>query len=753
MFFFKIYLLLLFHAALSNKVWHVYVDFELSKVIELQYSMTNMISAIIQTSGISCPYITQDTAQTISFPCAFLQSVIPVTDDAQPDHAWTVTCPQVLWIELNIITLDLPLSGPQCTDGYVAFLNLLGEPPDVKYCGRKPREILYAQSRLTITIHIQRLRSEVMIDLKYQYTTKQLRIIHQRMPYSIMYSKYFDAEIKSILLMEIPYHSLGMTGTVKYHVMCIPDEVQEFLLKVTIDAEKCNYIVYDGPGIDSPQIGNSSTLGMTYSVLTDHPMFFEYWGSMELCQFVTVQYIEFKKHVGDVQTFYSYTILQGFENNEPIQCSNASYRLINGHGEFHVQSSEEHNVWCPILFHNEYDLWNFALEMDFYGPNILFQDAGRSTCQFGGVYFHRNENARAICEPLSLQRDNYYTYGITAIYIRFYTGYSSGRVKLKILKTPFPYSSLNKYMGMECYIGSCAGSNMQIWHSNSIGYNVDGSIHEETKYIFHDIYPEKYKYFIDEPLNGKHFHIHISAGKEDGTVMLGLVHFVLFLQCSGHSICSTQCVIGFSTFSPNFTQSTYIYEQSVAIDEHIEYTRLIDVSIDVSDLDDVELKIILEKVQHCDDNVPDVHAQQLAFDECDFITLKNTVGYATFFTQILQGLTIGLDPACPVKECVDINVKATPLCACSPPFEWKNTALEHVPIIVNTSYAITSLTWTQSAQCSADFHSVQHLCDIWMQVDVRRLVLTNILVLVVKYDDYLTVPVTANTDQLYGYKM
>ena len=150
-----------------------------------------------------------------------------------------------------------------------------------------------------------------------------------------------------------------------------------------------------------------------------------------------------------------------------------------------------------------------------------------------------------------------------------------------------------------------------------------------------------------------------------------------------------------------------------------------------------------------------MYAQHIPYDGCDFITVKNTLGYAHFLTQFMQGFTISLDPECPMKECIDLNVKLTPLCTCAGQLEWKKIALEHVPIIMNTNHysAIASLTWTQSAQCSADYQSVQHLCDIWIQVDFHKDTgVTDLLLSMMHYYNHLTVPISENTYQMYVYK-
>ena len=761
MFLVRILFLLLPHAAFSNNTWHVYVDFEVFKVTELQRDATNMISAILQTedADISCPRITQaaqtthNTAdkKTFNSPCAYLESAASVTYDPLSDYIWTIACPDVLWIELSVIRLELPLSGPKCTEGHVAFQNLIGEPQDVMYCGRKPRQILYASPKLTIIQHIQRLRSELRMNLEYQYISKQFWTHHQRMPYILGgYTDTHHDEIPHVLLVTIPYHRLGMTGIVQYQILCIPNNLHKDKLRVVIHAGECNYAVHDGPGINSPFIGNSSTLGTLYSVQSAHPMYIEFWGSMEVCQPVKLEYL----HLRSLPSFYTDIILQG-EYNEPIQCSNASYRLVDAFAEFHVQSSEKRNVWCRLYnkFHrfNHINHWNYILEMEFNGPNNLFQDIGNS-CQFGGVYFHAREHSQAFCETLSIKHNNYNTRSITTIYIRFYTGYSAGSVMFRVFKTAVAPRSFNFDNGW-CTTADCAGNNIHVWDENYVEFSEDGSVAEKTKYLFFDAYPKQFNYLIKEPLDRKYLHVHITAGNADGTIMLGLVHFVVSLQCSVHTVCATQCVIGTSILSTNFAREEYIYEGSVAIDEHVGDARMISLSINISNVDEVQLRVLFEKVQFCDHNSPDQYARQLAYNDCDFIKVKNGLGYANLVTQPMQTLTIRLDPACPVKKCIDFNVKATPLCACSAPFEWKNTALEHVPITVNTSFAYTSLSWAQSPQCSADFHSEQHLCDIWINVDVRALIMDGIMKEMVNHNDYFTVPLSSNTHQLYLYKM
>ena len=290
---------------------------------------------------------------------------------------------------------------------------------------------------------------------------------------------------------------------------------------------------------------------MIYLIETPEPIYVELWGATDLCHPVKIDY----QVVATLGSFHSYIILHD-DINEPINCSNSTYRLIDAYAEFDVESSAEHNVWCGISMRFDYQLkWKFMLEIEFDAPNNLFRDIRGSSCQFGGVYAieYERSRSRAFCESLLLH-DNYYTRHIKIIYIRFYSGYSSGRVKLKIFKSEVAPMTFN-WDGL-CEI-TCAGNNIHIWNEESLTLDPDGSVRKNDKHLFFDTYPKQYTYWITEPFIVDKLHVYVIAGKEDGGTMLGLVHFVLFLQCSKRSICTTKCIIGSSLFASNFTQDIY----------------------------------------------------------------------------------------------------------------------------------------------------------------------------------------------------
>ena len=759
MLFVKILFLLLFNGLLSDNLWHIYVDLNLHEVIDTEQHNSNLLSALKQSShaDICFPDISKGmrAVSRINSPCGVLESFVPATYEALPDHMWIITCPRVLWIELTVITLDVPLSGPQCMDGYVAFLNLIGEPPDVKYCGRRPQEVLYASSKLTIVQHIMLLRSELRQTLEYQFISKQSYKINYRLPYILntdctLYDYACDVDLwrsPAFQLPDIHYHWVMNTGIMRYHILCMPKSITNQALRVILHASQCHYAVYNGPGVNSPVMANSSTHGPDYSMEITHLTYIQFQGSDVSCHNVSIEYQE-----NYDQFLYSNNMLDG--TDEAITCSNAMYTLEEGDHEFHVHSSDEHNAWCSLSFKSTFTSWTFALDMEFHGPNNYLQAAGNDSCQFGGVYLKhqvRPEYSHSFCGSLSLQPYTLRTTKRHNINIIFYTGYSSGKVRLTIVKATILPSMLN-WNQRECHSSGCERNQVHIWERNYIIFDKDGSIKEDTGYIIYDTYPFWHPYFIGQSLKANNLHAHITAGRSDGTKMLGLVHFTVSLECLGNSKCTTEFIIRTGIHQLNMTSQVNQYNGSTDMDKHVVYARFISMSMNASHVDAVKLRVVFEKTQHCDYSSLSQYPRQLQYKDCDFIQLKYTLGHANFLTQANQNLVIELNPACPQKECINLNVRLTPTCYCSElhSYEWKHTALQYVPVkVFSSGNAAVSLSWTQSSQCSAHDELFQRLCDIWFQVETPKLHYDERFRTLVNRVDFLSVRVLPHIEQLY----
>ena len=399
-------------------------------------------------------------------------------------------------------------------------------------------------------------------------------------------------------------------------------------------------------------------------------------------------------------------------------------------------------------------------EIDFSGPNNLLLEDGNISCQFGGVYFMITSRRKALselsvsfCETIFLQSDRLNTHYTDDIYIRFYAGYSSGSVKIKIRKFDFDPLSLNLNKRI-CVANMCAGSDVHVWKENRYNMAQDGDILDKTKYVFFDTVPIWHPYFVEEPLYVPHVQVHITAGGRDHSVMMGLVHFVLSLQCAEDSTCHTEYNISAGMLQENVTSETYQHVGSVHIDKLVVYARLISVSVSVLNVNVIQLKVLFEELQHCNYNAPNKYAQQIRNNGCSIIKVKQSLGNAHFLPQLSQDFSIGLDPACPVKECISINVKLAPsVSTLYGQYEWKGTVLEYIPVKLG-SYGAVSLAWTYSTQCPIDYQFTHHVCDIWVTVEAQRyLDYYHKYQFVLIGPEYLSVTFLPLHDQLHFYRM
>ena len=386
---------------------------------------TNMISDFKQIlhADIHCPYLTKKTSN-INFPCAMLESIIPATYDAQPDRLWTITCPNILWINVRIITLELPLSGPNCTHGYVAFLRLFGEPPHVKYCGRRPQETLYASPKLTILQVITLLRSNFNMQLHYQFIARQAFTIAQRLPsrlndYILCLNEYLPCTnittTKQLAL--LPHHMMYNYGIIKYRIFFTqPLTLQQ--VSLLLRSHDCDYVVHNGPGIRSPLVASSSTHGSTYLITSVQKVYIEFWGRIENCHNATI--------TSDFGTSLPQQPLN--KTSEAALCSNELYEISSsGPYELHIRSSDNNNTWCRISIVNlindmQDQTWTLSFHMVYSGPTVYLQGNGAEACQYGGIVLNsytKEHRKYAFCESMSLLPDTLNLKHIKSIHIDF----------------------------------------------------------------------------------------------------------------------------------------------------------------------------------------------------------------------------------------------------------------------------------------------------------------------------------------------
>ena len=247
----------------------------------------------------------------------------------------------------------------------------------------------------------------------------------------------------------------------------------------------------------------------------------------------------------------------------------------------------------------------------------------------------------------------------------------------------------------------------------------------------------------------------ITAGKMDGSLHLGLFHFLFSLQCAGHSVCNMECVVGSGMQASDIKWDAYRYHGSIDIDYQLENARFFSLTLKASRVEGIELRVILEKVQHCDYNVPEKHVRHLRYRDCDVIKLANSIYYANFLTQPTQVLNIGINPICPIKHCIDMTVTVTDTVSGMSveergvySYEWRHTLLEHVPIKV-TVPGYVKISWTNLDLCKAN-HESMTLCDVWMNItSASKSNFDNGAVLLHKEENYLISKISSHIHLLF----
>ena len=178
----KLLAMLLTHYGMQTNTWTVFIDLELvhlfltKDISEFGKTITSALKELVD-DGVRCRSVQMETKQ-VMFPCARIQNALSADFKS---HTLIADCPSELWIELNINTLELPYSGPQCVDGYVAFYNLIGLPCIVTYCGTRAHEVLFSKL-LVVEHHVIGVLIPFQMNLYYQYIHKKDFITNQHWP-------------------------------------------------------------------------------------------------------------------------------------------------------------------------------------------------------------------------------------------------------------------------------------------------------------------------------------------------------------------------------------------------------------------------------------------------------------------------------------------------------------------------------------------------------------------------------------------
>ena len=357
--------------------------------------------------------------------------------------------------------------------------------------------------------------------------------------------------------------------------------------------------------------------------------------------------------------------------------------------------------------------WVLSFDMKFEGANNYIHESGTSTCQFGGLYSPSN----AFCETMVIQEDFVDTKHISSLFIQFYKSYSAGRVRIFLTQVSYYPISLSSIWLASCTTNHCE-YDRSIWAENSF-LIVGDTLKDTTMQTFFGAFPERYPLFLNEPDYKDTYSVHVRAGNEDGTVSLATIAFHLHINCSQGSSCRSTVNIqsGINMFSTQ--RQIHNYHGSVSLDKRVAHARSIAASINITQPQDVYIKLRFTKVQNCDYSESLHNIQQLS-NGCELMELDNTLGAAYFFTQVTQWLVIGVSSECPSASCVDMIVKATPVIPMMATYYWNHTDLRYVNITV-TLPALIELSWSNSAKCQANKHRLETLCSIKVMPQLAHL--------------------------------
>ena len=296
MLFVKLLCCLLLRAVLCREGWFVYVDVALKQALHNHGTNLLQVLQAIRHEDISCTAISMTEepdvkVSSLTSPCGTMDAVIIQAYKEQAQWTWIITSPSVFWIELRINKLELLFSGAQCTYGYVEFLNLLSAPSDVRFCGKRPQQTLYAAHRLTIVLNISKLIPELVLSLSYQFVSRQNFYFGHRISYVLfnddsqfccLSEDCFDEISPSCYLpiQGMPYHILWKSGIVKYNILYMAMFMYGMVNMLAIKGNSCDYIVYDGPGKLSPVVTDPSQIVSRLSRTIFHTQaYVELWGS------------------------------------------------------------------------------------------------------------------------------------------------------------------------------------------------------------------------------------------------------------------------------------------------------------------------------------------------------------------------------------------------------------------------------------------------------------------------------------------
>ena len=725
---------LLSYSALAEYKWGVYLNEQLTNHISMSDRLleSSLVAVLIHlrdamdTRCIGFEFLSFTSgSQDITFggqhvtsaPCGDIRSSGFGLYIGRSEFSLSIRCPEILWIQLTIVKIDVPYRSVQCSLAGITFRNLKGEPSATTYCGNRKPEELYAHRHLTIIQYVaESAPQRLVVHLSYQFIDRKTSVLIRRHPFVLdddplhaCTSTNKQETMCDILLKmdQVPPHTLDvLSGVKRLNLMFYSGTRSD--LAILLDNIRIPFDLYEGPGMLSPKIDTTKLPTRWYRARNMAITFL----TLELPanhsdSFITIIHLH---------RVYKWNRVTNSKPDQIIDCFQEGYQinLAEGPHEITMKFADRQGInnWCHLHVTSPY---TFTLNLTFNGFSHYIQNDDILPCHSGGIFaVNRSRQAlHAFCRTMNIQPYSVNTDPITYLKMIFYTGYSSGLAIFTLIPMKyFPiFLSLDQF---KCKLNVCS-ADYEIWSKQEI-FMVDFKVKERVKqvYVMNPHSPGLGR------VTKKRFNIDIIAGRRKNGLTLGLVNIIIAAQCSGTAICQTSLVEFASKTDEVF--NTVNLEGSIDWNVQVANAMYVHIRITLDDPEGVRLQIVLEKLQRCFYDMADQLVKQIPYESCEHISIPFATGKAYLQSQLFQSIRVGLDKECTLRKCTKLSVTAKPQIPTWPTLFWENTNLERTNIEIKLPGDL-KLSWEVSASDSCrslleQDHGDQ--CDMKLTVGIMK---------------------------------
>ena len=749
----------------SRHNWKIYID----QVLERHLSANNypaekgqrlfpdLTSALIALHSsalkvcISMDILTSGGEISTPSPCGKIISklpdagvFIPTTTAQSPSGKMWITCPAELWIELEVIKIDIAFTAKHCHQAGIILSHLLGEPHNVTYCGNRKPEMLYSYQYLLITVYTQ--LHQYSINLQYHFIDKPEFRLVLRIPNVPQLTKGCPASGCDIMLNIADFHPFKVHEVSKVnHLNFLFYSEFKILTRIHLKGFNFPYQIHEGPGELSP-IANVPD----YQVYTNNQIQFIFlvvYVPEEMgAKSDTIRY-QYDRHYmrNRKYTHNSNGTINCYQNIYEVGTMNEKWSSLS----IEVHSSANTNNWCHLALNSPYAI---DMALSFSGFSHYIQHDSMPSCQSGGIVITVRDLKSPMtyfCHSLTVSHDMLYSSVNMYIHIVFYAGYSAGVAKFK-------FTTLNEYPAVINFDDFLPMENVRLY--NSANWDIEEiqvaneEVVEQTKFTYILMYPNT---LITPAPTNETYRFFVEAGKLNGNIKLGLITVNIDLTCSGSTHCETEVVL-YSKTKDKVSENKNQFSGSVTWHDTISQAIYVTIEILMTDVDKIYLAINLEKMQECSYNTDGNYAMQIPYTKCKLFTIPYFLRTAKVTPQIFQSITVRVDPRCNIKKCLHLKAEVEPTIPLYPTLVWTDTKLEETHIDIHMPGEVT-LAWSISDACEKnnDKNDKNKAINCDLQVTIHTLLnsFDSNFVITTTEDDYIVVRSSPNMEDIIFYNM